>query len=391
MQDTCIVYAHGNPWSGVQARQQYLMRALARSIPVVYLDGEEDRKLCVTRREVEPGVTVVRGFTSTLLRLVERRIPCAAAVWGRWHMGWLRRRYRRIVFWNAENGLRPYRFVPHDYLVFDCIDPCFSHDAATLESFARREHEVTRAADMVFASADLLRERCAALNPNTHLLNNACAPEEYRAELLQAAPAPVWWPKSGRPIAAYLGSLDWRMDFAALRAAVESLPEVEFVLGGNVIPDARDAARELAAHRNVTVPGRLSVEEGRFLLAHCAVGLIPFTPEPMNDAINPVKMYAYALLGKPMAGTAVRELLARPEVVATGRTAAEFVEAVGAALARSRDSGHCERLRQFAMQNTWSHRAQAALRLLNDRADGPRPYAAPDRSGHGLGTAVGNR
>jgi hypothetical protein len=84
----------------------------------------------------------------------------------------------------------------------------------------------------------------------------------------------------------------------------------------------------------------------------------------MNDAINPVKLYMYALLGKPVVGTNVRELASRPQVVRVGRTAEEFAARVGEAVAASKDPAERERMTRFALANTWEHRAEVALKVI---------------------------
>jgi len=62
-----------------------------------------------------------------------------------------------VIYWGAENGEQLYRFIPHDTLVHDAIDPCFraEHNPAFLE----REEAVSRAADLVFCTAESL-PRC---------------------------------------------------------------------------------------------------------------------------------------------------------------------------------------------------------------------------------------
>ena len=364
LSDACVVYYHGNDWDGTPARQRYLMAALSRYVPVVYLDSTPEVRGRVTHAQPMEGVTVVKGLISGLLGLRGRGLERAMGLFARWHTGWLRRRYRRVLFWNAENALRPYRYLPHDALVYDCIDPCFSADPEELRAHDDREREALKSATLAFASADSLVERCRRHHPLVALLNNACAPEEYAPDLLAAAPRPAWWPQTDRPLAAYLGSVDWRFDFAAVERACRDHPEFQFIVAGMVHDSCRERAAALAALPNVTCPGRISVPEGRYLLAQCRVGLIPFTPGEMNDAINPVKLYAYALLGKLVVGTAIRELTQRPDVALTGDTPEAFCQAVAAAVSRADEPRTAAHLESFARANTWEARAAQAWETL---------------------------
>ena len=362
--DTSIFFYHGCNWTDIPARQQYLMAQMAKFTPVVYFDGGADNPLTVTVHEPRHNITVVRGLTAVCQRLHQRGLGKLASLYTWWHLRNIRRRYGKIIFWCAENWLRPYRWIRHDALVYDCIDPCFSEEPKRVEIFQNRDRLAMADAACVFATADELADFCRRHHRNVLLLNNACEAADYEKQLLDAAPVPDWWPKTGKPIAAYLGSLDWRFDFPAVEKACRDQPELHFVLAGNILPHLQESVAELAKLANVTAPGRISLSDGRYLLSRCAIGLIPFTVGKMNDAINPVKMYAYALLGKPMAGTAVRELLARPDIVSTPRNGADFSSAVTVALAASRLRETAEKLKSFAAANTWEARAAQAWEAI---------------------------
>jgi glycosyltransferase involved in cell wall biosynthesis len=362
----CLVFYHGNDWDGVRARQRYLMQALSESVRVVYLDGTWARRGWITVRHPQPGVTVVAGFTSLLAALERRSLGWLARVAGFVFSAIIRQRGESLIFWNAENLKRPHRFIPHERLVFDCIDPSFSEESAEIAAFHRRDSEMLRAADIVFASASSLVERCREENSHVHLLNNACEPAEYSAELLAKSPPPSWWPTDGRPIAAYLGSLDWRFDFALITAVARQSPKLFFILAGNVIPECASLVERLRALPNVICPGRISMEHGRYLIANCSVGLVPFLPGAMNDAVNPVKLYAYALLGKPVVGTPIRELVERPELVLTGQTGEELANHLAGVVDDSSRGPAPEALKAFAQANTWKARAARVVSLFRE-------------------------
>lgn len=363
--DTCIFFYHGCNWSDIPARQQYLMGAMAKYLPVVYFDGGFDRPYRVTFEQPRPNVTVVRGLTAMCQRFRDRRLEKVASAFAAWRLAKLRSKYKRVIFWCAENWLQPFRYIRHDALIYDCIDPCFNEDPRRIELFEKREIQVMSESAQVFATADALADFCRRHHRNVMLLNNACAPSDYADDLLHAAPAPSWWPQTRGAIAAYLGSLDWRFDFGAVTRACTEFPDVQFVLAGNVLPHLQPQVEKLKALPNVVCPGMISVSDGRYLLSRCTIGLIPFTLGPMNDAINPVKMYAYALLGKPMAATAVSELVSRPRIVSTAAPE-QFEKAVASALAAAKRPQTSGALKAFAAANTWEARAAQAWDVIKN-------------------------
>lgn len=358
--DTCIIYIHGNQWDGVPARQRYLMEEMAAYADVYFIEEAEDRRWSVTWRQVDRHVWVIRGLMPMWVRFNRRRWTAAQCVSARIHLRRLRKSYRRIILWDAENWLRSYRFVPHDLFIYDCIDPCFSDDKRELDEFEDRDRELVKRADIVFASAGLLKEKCEADGRRVVLLNNACAPGEYCAELVNAAERPKWWPQTEQPVASYLGTIDARFDCDMAFHVCRELPEVAFVIAGQVLSAQERDVERLRSLENVVVPGRVSVEDGRYMFKHSSVGIIPFKAGDMNDAINPVKMYAYAYLGKMVVGTNVREIAGATAIAKAARDAQEFVEYIRIAIADRNDSAQAQRRRDFALENTWKQRAAGA-------------------------------
>jgi hypothetical protein len=365
------VFYHPAAWDGIPGRQRLLLEAISHHVPVIYIEETEERKRRVTFEKRTRQVTIVRGLATMLVKFQRRHWNVAMWLWCWWHLGWIRRRYRKVIFWNSENWLRPNRFIAHDVLVYDCIDPCFSADPRDLRLFEQRELELLGLADVVFASAQLLVDNCRRHHHDVTLLNNGCDPNEYSENKIASARRPQWWPRTEEPIAAYLGTLDWRFDFRCVRTACRMNPGVHFILAGGFLRELEAHVAELRSMPNVTITGRISLEDGRYLLSRCAIGLIPFTAGEMNDAINPVKLYAYALLGKPVVGTAIRELILRPEVARVGHSPEEFAEKVAEAVALRDDENLRRSLIAFALGNTWENRARQALaRLIPEQFGG---------------------
>src|SRR5439155_6779412 len=109
------------------------------------------------------------------------------------------------------------------------------------------------------------------------------------------------------------------------------LPQYTFALVGRVNWDQEDRVRPLRSLPNVILPGAVSVEEGRTYTAAFDVGLIPFLPGTVGDAINPVKMYMYLVAGKPVVTTWIRECRRHAPYVAAAQTHEQFAAAIQAA------------------------------------------------------------
>lgn len=333
------------------------MSAMAKHVPVVYLDQGRGPVGRVVWSEPEPNVRLVRGLVKMVYALRMRRMGCLVPAYVNWQLRHIRRFYQRVILWTAENWLQPFRFLPHDTYIFDCIDPCFGTVPEEVKQFEKREEQCIRAADEVFASADVLVEFCRQFSSRVTLLNNAAELSDYTPDLVAAAIKPGWWPQGEAPLGAYLGTIDARFDVRAAEMAAEKNENMRFVFAGSISPEMRTQIATLEKLPNVVLPGRISVEEGRYLLGNCRMGLIPFCSTPINDAVNPVKMYAYAGLGKPIVGTATRELVKCREYASIANGPAEFAQAVTWVCENAPSPTEVRRLKAFAAANTWEARA----------------------------------
>ena len=121
----------------------------------------------------------------------------------------------------------------------------------------------------------------------------------------------------------------------------------------------------LESLENVVFIGSVSREEGSAYTMAFDVGLVPFIPCPMNDAINPVKMYMYLVAGKPVVSTNIRECVSNSRLVMAARTYEEFAEMIRKAVEVDNEISRQERIR-FGLANRWEDRATAAMGIIQN-------------------------
>ena len=193
-----------------------------------------------------------------------------------------------------------------DRLIFDCIDPCFVKEDQ--EKFDRNEAAIAKRATLIFCTARSLHERMLAQNSRSFLVPNGCHVETYEA---CRSPATLLLTSSlrgrKRPYIGYMGTVDWRFDAATVTEVARQMPDCTFVVVGRVNQDQETNIRELRQLANVVITGAASYDEGHAYTKAFDVGIVPFIPGPMNDAINSVKMYMYLAAGKPVVSTWLAE------------------------------------------------------------------------------------
>jgi glycosyltransferase involved in cell wall biosynthesis len=162
--------------------------------------------------------------------------------------------------------------------------------------------------------------------------------------------------------AVYVGAFDHRFGLCGLRSAALDLRDRIFVLAG---PGSEGVAAELGL-RNVVGVGAIKYEVLPRLLQKCAVGLLPMSPDPANEARSPMKFYEYAASGLCVAATSTDELRRRQlPTLSLADSEDEFGTAVATAFEWSSDRELRRKSLETAKLESWSRKGSELLQLVN--------------------------
>jgi glycosyltransferase involved in cell wall biosynthesis len=239
--------------------------------------------------------------------------------------------------------------------VYDCMDlHAGFHAGATAARIAAEEVRLLREVDVVFASSPQLVEHCRPHNPNVHLIRNGVDLANFSGEF-PALPDPP-------PVIGYMGYIGPWLDIDLLIAIARAYPQATLSLVGPVRADLKG----LDTLPNVRLWGERPYTEMGMFVQSFDVCLIPFALNALTEAVNPVKLYEYLALGKPVVSTALPELRPYSDVSYVAENREQFIAAVGQALSEDNDSALMARRRACAEANRWEQRADEVMRVLVD-------------------------
>ena len=253
--------------------------------------------------------------------------------------------------------------LPFAHVVYDCIDEVTVHiprpDLTPL--YQKWEYElIARAAGAVTTAETLsegLRSRNARL-PITVIRNGVDADHFERVARANGRPKDL--PVSNRPIIGFVGALYNWIDWRLIADVARALPDYDFVFVGP--HDGRGALNLLDGAQNVRFLGPRPYARVPAYMAAFDVAWVPFDQSRVSRAANPVKIYEYLAVGKPVVTTPVADTNLFGTLVRVGRTPEEIVECLRAALAE-RDVKIDER-KEFARANSWNARAAEYLSFI---------------------------
>jgi len=231
-------------------------------------------------------------------------------------------------------------------LLYDCMDDWETFE--NIGSFNRAEEaELVRQCDLLVVTGQELVRKFKQRQLNPLLVRNGADFEFFRAVTPNNLLADI-----RGPIVGYFGAIaDW-IDLDLIEEVARLRPNYSFVLIGQIF--GRDVSK-LKALPNVFLLGNKSYADIPAYLLHFDVCIIPFLLNQVTKATDPVKLYEYFSLGKPVVATDMQELSQCSELLYIGKGPLDFAAKLDLALDET-DDGLKSRRIAFASENTWASR-----------------------------------
>lgn len=251
-------------------------------------------------------------------------------------------------------------------LLYHCVDDLAAVPGVDGQAFRQTEDQLLRCADVVFATAPVLAERCRAINPNTHFLPNVVDAEHF-GKALRPGPIPDDLAVIPEPRLVYHGVLsDFKIDFQLLLDAARMKPEWSWVFIGEEREGQKSPlVAKLAMLPNIYFLGYKPYAELPDYLRGMQLGLLPSLLNEYTRGMFPMKYFEYLAAGVPVVATPLDFTESNKDGLACGATPVEFVYASACQLQRSRFSP--SEAATYIANNTWAARTEAMLCALIDQ------------------------
>lgn len=194
-------------------------------------------------------------------------------------------------------------------LVYDCMDDYKSILPFARHFIAREEEKLLGICHVLTCSSEALMkvlEQYPHLPARCKVINNGVNSTLFDIHSVTAHPIDLpWLIANGRKRACYVGTISHWLDVDALAEAADKLPQVDFYMVG---PAAQGIdLNRLSGLQNVHFTGSRPAAEVPHILAQCHVALLPFKLCDTTLAVNPVKLYEYLSMGRPVVAVRYNE------------------------------------------------------------------------------------
>ncbi len=219
--------------------------------------------------------------------------------------------FRDAILWNYRPSyFHSLDLIPHEHLVFDLVDDLAAGAGDAYSLAAEVERSVlalVRRSDVLLVTAKTLLERYGP-----HARRAEYVPNGFDAELFGRREAdwtkPVSLTEVETPVLIYVGTLFAFIDFDLLAEVARAHSDKTLVLVGPIEDSARNEALALTRLPNVVHVGMVPRAEVASYIAASSVCLNPFRSSRAADSVNPLKVYEYLAVGRPVVSTPMKAL-----------------------------------------------------------------------------------
>ncbi|WP_127473826.1 glycosyltransferase [Microbacterium sulfonylureivorans] len=332
-------------WDDIWRRNQYLIDGLLRrdpSLRVLFVEPSNDLlHSAISGRGVKRGrgLRAAQGYEGRLHlfqpdKLMPRVAGPAADALLR---GEVRRAVRRLglsspVLWVNDPSWAGLVTATDWPSVYDMTDDWLAADRPDreLRRIAANERVLMARCAAVVVCSEGLRETRSSQR-DVVLVPNAVDVERYRLPRVRPADLP-------ERAAVYVGTQhEDRLDVELVLRTADAAASVDgsIVLVGPSALAAANVAR-LAAHPRVVLLGPRPFTDVPAYLQHATVLVVPHVVNDFTDSLDPIKLYEYLAVGRPIVSTPVAGFRSLTSASVTIADASDFAGAVGEELATDR-------------------------------------------------------
>ena len=263
--------------------------------------------------------------------------------------------------WNEWLDALPFRSV-----IYDCIDHVDVHAPRPelRPLFRRWEDELVQRASAAIASSGHLKQSILAKRPDIPitLIRNGVDSEWFRRSAKRFG-RPTDLPSSDeRPLIGFVGALYEWLDTKLIQKVAAAMPEFDFVFVG-----PQDGRSNFPRAPNIHALGFRPYEQVPAYIAAFDVCWIPFRQGLVATAANPVKLYEYLSLGKPVVTTPVADIDSFEGLLSVGTTEEGIVTLLRKTASEEANSASARI--DFADRNSWKSRARAMARFTESQCE----------------------
>ena len=239
-------------------------------------------------------------------------------------------------------------------LVYEMLDDYSKLHPTTKKTIIETETWLVNKADLIIVTSLALLEKTKRLNKEAALIGNGVDYDFFNT-ILPEMPDDL---KGINKIIGYVGSIDKWIDIETITFLADNRKDLNFVFVGP------SKIKSLPIRRNIHFLGKKDYDTIPHYCNFFDVCLIPFKGGEFADTINPVKLYEYFALGKPVVAYEMQELMPFRCLLYLAKDKLDFLDYLKLAMAETDEEVKIRR-KEIAKLNDWSVKVKSLVETLS--------------------------
>lgn len=361
-----ILYTMHIPWSWIKQRPHFIAEQLAKYYDVTVFD-----KMAFLKRNKVRNDSAIK--IKHLFRIPGERIPFISYVDGYFIGLQLRQVIRNYdCLWMSDPLMYDQissKVKNGQLVVFDCMDDYFSFPMIQSSRFMKKhyincEKKLIHRADLILVSSAYLGKvisRRQLLDPRkTKVINNALTDDWINYHLNNLSIRRKIIENSYKKRIVYIGTISQWFDFDILKKSLENFNDIEYQLYG-----PHDV--EIPKIEGIKYMGIANHNDVPNIMQRADMLIMPFRLTSLVRSVNPVKLYEYLLVNKPIMAIRYEESEKFQDYIYLYSNYSDYrvhIKALSENKLAPKKS-HKE-VHQFLIDNTWAARVKKIREMLND-------------------------
>ncbi|NUU59623.1 glycosyltransferase [Paenibacillus agri] len=278
------------------------------------------------------------------------------------------KKYQPDILWLTHPD--HYNLIPQNFqgkIIYDCMDNYsqFYRDNDKKTRINQQEKKLVNKSDLVITSSYGLKEKISLISVKTQVetIKNAADftyfYNYFASSSLKEKPVEL---NKGKKIVGYFGGISNWFDIDTLVYTAQKHKECDFVIIGP-LSDVNIVAKASNIENIIFIGPKIYNELAKYLY-HFDVCIMPFVVNELIKDVNPIKLYEYLSMGKPVVVPQYDEILEFQEYVYFAQNQEDFSKKLQEALEENNSQFYEKRI-EFAKKNTWRSRIDEINKFIN--------------------------
>jgi len=371
------IICFSNDWDGDPLSKKHIMKRLARSNRVLWVNSIGNRNPTVSKSDFSRAFKKLRAFFKGPRRVSDGihvitplAIPFHGNAVARRINQWLvvatlrsairKLGFQKCVTWTfLPSSANVAGYLGEEMVIYHCTDEFSEFSGTSKNAILDMEQRLITKADCVFVSAERLLRNKAQHNPNIFLIRHGVDVEHFRKACDDGTPIPEDIARIPSPIIGFFGLIaDW-VDLRLIADLALARPHWSFVLVGKIATDLSAVANV----PNIHILGQKRYEDLPGYCRRFDAAILPFVINELTLNANPLKLREYMAAGLSVVSTPIPEVQELGARVRIGSTCEDFIAHLECVLSQE-SSGTRLAVSKEMDRESWDARVEEMSRAI---------------------------